>query len=303
MRIFSKTMCLASVSVLVLGISPAQAFDDVDWKWDKQVTSIENITINVDDTFDISGLVEVEKIQMNVGDVNASSEVIGIINRPDGEVILPGPTVTITPQEIEVYGIYDAVDLPSVESTATAVGNNQSISSTVAVNLHDAQYNMGDIGLGDDTDIRYIPQDESFPPVEGTGQVLGDEDSEYNTHTELLAAIGLGAALGVIQQGEVSADSLVGRIINASVDSSATAVGNNLSVDLQAHTEGDAFLIADLTQLNYANVNATSTVRGVFVNGYANLGVLEGPLVSSVATAVGNNVSITVASPSVDGDI
>jgi hypothetical protein len=72
-----------------------------------------------------------------------------------------------------------------------------------------------------------------------------------------------------------------------------------LSVDLAANTEGDAFALADLTQFNFANVSASSTVTGVDVNNYANLGVLEGPLVNSVATAIGNNVSFSVSSPEV----
>ena len=248
--ILSKKLFLASASVLVLGIGTApsaQAFDDVNWSWDKQVTSVENITINVDDTFDISGLVEVEKIQMNIGDVTATSTVSGIDNNPpgsteggtviinevfnfnttyddeadpdgidpagpvagnvlDGEIV--GGAVDEGSDEIDitfavtgtvdlesVEGINDAVDLPSVESTATAVGNNQSISSTVAVNLHDGQYNMGDIGLGD----RQIPL-PGVPVATDVETASLFEDEGGNTHTDILAIGALGAALGIIQQ-------------------------------------------------------------------------------------------------------
>lgn len=343
MQITKTLLASAAVMALSLGYSTqAKAFDDVNWDWNKTVTSVENINIDVTDSFDPSGLVEVEKTQVNIGDVTASSVVDGIDNSPpganeDGTVTInevfsfetgyddeadpdgvdpAGPvsgdvleasilggavdegadtlalTVAVTGDvELEsLEGVNDAVDLPSVESTATAVGNNQSINSTVAVNLHDGQYNMGDIGLNDEDDLR------NFPIEEALNYIVSPD----NTATDILAIATAGAALGLIDQGVVSADSTVTNIQNASVDSSATAVGNNMSLDLAANTEGDAFLVADFTQFNYADVNASSSVSGVSVDNYANLGVLEQPLVNSAATAVGNNVSISVSSPSVD---
>ena len=350
----SKKLFLASASVMVLGLgapSTANAFENVEWNWNNDVNSTVDINVDVEDQLDVSGLVQIEKIQMNVGDVNATSIVNGVSNNPPGaldgtatgtftapidltaDVDSNAPNNPITAvninggeltasngqgnvdenanevnlqfdlsgnvevdlSEVEFDGINDAVDLPSVESTATAVGNNQSISSTVALNLHDGQYNMGDIGFGDQRDlppIRSLPVEATAPAVLDNGGREGG-----NTNTDILALATIGAALGIIQQGDVTATSSVTDILNASVDSSATAVGNNLSVDVQANTEGDALLVADLTQFNYADVTASSNVSGVSVNNYANLGVLDGPLVSSVATAVGNNVSITVASP------
>ncbi len=352
----TKTLLLASASVMVLGFgaTTAQAFDDVDWEWNKVVTSTENITINVNDTFDISGLVEIEKIQMNIGDVTATSIVNGITNNAPGEggseggtvlidetftfvtttnddvdpsVVLPvGPTagngegplsgellgdtldegsdqLVLTFRafgEVEVpqseISVKDAVDLPEVNSVATAVGNNQSIESTVAVNLHDAQYNFGGFdSIFGDRDDNVVALDAEV--------AVDEDDSEFgtgNTHTDILIAGVLGGLLGVVEPGQVTALSQVSAITDASVNSEATAVGNNLSVDIAAATPGDAFLIADLTQFNYADVSATSKVGNVSVNGYANLDVLEGPLVNSVATAVGNNVSISVSSPVAD---
>lgn len=331
MKITKTLLASAAVMALSLGSSTqARAFDEVNWDWDKQVTSIENINIDVTDSFDPSGLVEIEKTQVNIGDVTASSVVEGIDNSPpganeDGTVIIDevftfqtgyddeadpdgvdpaGPvvgdvleasitggavdegsdtldlTVAVTGEvELEALeGINDAVDLPVIESVATAVGNSQNIESTVAVNLHDSQFNMGDVGM-----------DDQFYALEST----------ENTGTDILALMTAGAALGIIEQGLVSADSTVTNIQNASIDSSATALGNNISLDLAAHTEGDAFLIADFTQANYADVTASSYVSDISVNNYANLGVLDGPLISSVATAVGNNVDISVSSPDV----
>ena len=64
-----------------------------------------------------------------------------------------------------------------------------------------------------------------------------------------------------------------------------------------AVTPDDAMLVGDFTQVAYANVNATSNVYDVSLNNYTNLGSLDRPIVSSVATAVGNNLAITVTSP------
>jgi hypothetical protein len=340
----NKLVLLASASIVMLGMgvsSKAQAFDDVDWSWNKDVNQVENININVRDTFDWSGLVEVEKIQANIGDVSATSRVANIKNNPpaeggssgpisvnetftfqvpyedatDPDTILPSGPIAGSNGQLEasilsgevdegvdiisdlvfqvtgefdpevVGGALDAVDLPEVASVATAVANNQSISTTTAVNLHDAQYNFG--GFADDSELG--SEDLAALAIIGAGA-----DQTGNTHTDAALGLTLAGALGIITPGTVSADSTVTNILNASVDSSATAVGNNLSVSVDPTQPGDAFLVADLTQFNYADVSATSTVDNVQINNYSNLGVLDKPLVNSVATAVGNNVSIKV---------
>lgn len=107
----------------------------------------------------------------------------------------------------------------------------------------------------------------------------------------------------------MSADSTVSGILNATVDSQATAVGNNMSVDLAAFTPDDAFAIADVTQVAYADVTATSLVDDVTLEGYSGMGAaglgpvpldedgVQIPAINSVATAVGNNFSLKVSSP------
>ncbi len=363
----TKLLATAAVMALALGtVSKAQAFDGVDWNWDKTVTSVENITITVNDTFDWSGLVEIEKIQANIGDVTATSTVTGIDNNAAGEggevpggvvqidetfvfqvpyedatdpdsIIPAGPvdgsgtylsgsvlsgtidegqdlltnltfqvTGEVAFEDIILGDALDAIDLPEVVSAATAVANNQSIESSSAINLHDAQFNFGGFSEG---------LSEQDPRVVALQLALANADATDNAHTDALLGLTIAGALGLITQGEVSATSDVSDILNASVDSSATAVGNNLSVTLAAATAGDATVLADLTQFNYANTSADSSVTDVDINNYTNFGgagfgncggcvddALDGvqtALVSSVATAVGNNVSIKVNAPSV----
>ncbi len=374
-----KTLFMASaaLAVLAMGVAvpnTAKAFDDVDWDWVKDIDEDVDIDVYVDIgsandpgvPFNPSGMVEIEKIQMNVGDVTAESTIRDIENNPpgvgEGDTVEIDEIVTITSNydkpigignsvgdvggnvnddgdspvtvsyiegtlseqqngftdiidiqlsgsiELEnIEGIQDALDLPKVESVATAVGNNQSIYSEVALALHEGQYNFGDFS----GDSPVVPE-ASLPFDTG------------NIHTDILLSAGMSASAGLIEKGSVTATSLVGTlndpegtpdeslggILNALVDSDATAVGNNLSVELEADTDADAFVLADLTQFNFADVSATSLVAGVDVNNYTNFsgaglgpceGCIEGapqlPLVSSVATAVGNNVSISVTSP------
>jgi hypothetical protein len=90
---------------------------------------------------------------------------------------------------------------------------------------------------------------------------------------------------------------MVDDITNASVDSSATAIGNNKGIDLQAATANDAMLVADVNQFAYADMTAMSNVSDVLVENYTNLGLIDRPLVNSVATSIGNNLSVTVESP------
>lgn len=325
-----KMGLMVGVSTLALGMfaaAPAKAFDEVNWTWNatvnERVVKLVNIDINIEPT----GMVMLEDLQIQIGDVTATSTVFGIDNnQPAGEdgggggpiVVdlgnlsftgnydsttgdvtgvatapeIPGEqflTGTVNPDdpfgitmnfdlgEIEVEQVpgeggeaLDALtELPEVISAATAVGNNTSIYADTAVQLHEAQVLVGSIEF----------------PTDGEDGDVGGVD-----------VLGLG-----ITPANVSATSTVYDILNASVDSSATAVGNNLTVEIEA--EGpDRLLIADVLQLSVANVTATSTVYDVSLNNYLNLGVLDRPIVSSVATAVGNNKSISVNAPSVDVD-
>jgi hypothetical protein len=331
MNAYAKRIGLmVGVSTLALGMfafGPANAFDDVDWTWTATVT--ETVTKDVDIDIDLTptGLIMLEDLQIQIGDVIATSTVHGIYNNqpenggggggedtvtvdlgtleftgtrdtstgaitgtanaPDipGEQYLNGTAnngspfgVTMNfdlgtlevpiPDDPGTGGPIDALtQLPEVISEATAVGNNTTIDTDGAVELHEAQILVGDVEFP-----------TYGPDYDGGVSILGFS----------------------IDPATVSATSTVYDILNASVDSSATAVGNNLAIAIEA--EGpDRLLMADITQISVANVTATSTVYDVSLNNYINLGELDRPIVSSVATAVGNNKSISVSVPDVDG--
>jgi len=235
------------------------------------------------------------------GDVEVTAVGVEDIPNDDKNAWNFDATVTfdVSDLELEATGSLDALtELPEVESVATAIGNNQSISSDVAVLLHEGQFLYGgydserfDTVTSADGDPGVL--DQATAAFAGTAGVAAE-----NLYPGIALALQAGGGLGFITPASITANSSVSEILNASVDSDATAVGNNLSVEVLTAdlAAGNNLLIGDLTQFAYANVSATSSVSGVEVNNYTNLNpdVLGRALVSSAATAVGNNVSIKV---------
>ncbi|WP_193178596.1 hypothetical protein [Oricola nitratireducens] len=218
--------------------------------------------------------------------------------------------VTVTPENLP--GIQDARDLPSVENAATAVANNQSITSASGVYLHDGQFAAGDFNALDCGDPNSTDGGASAGCADaflGGAELIAGVDGELdgtNVHTTLAALATLGAATGFLTPAEVKANATVYDILNATVDNSATAVTNNMAVEINAANAADATMIADITQWGYANVTATALLDSchggcdnpaVTIDNYANLRKIDGPIVSNTATAVGNNLSIKVNAP------
>jgi len=188
-------------------------------------------------------------------------------------------------------GPLDALtQLPEVVSAATAVANNASIDADTAVQLHEGQFAFG----GGDVDDR-----NDGLAIVGAA-LLGVELADAGVNSNLIGAGVLGtlAIFEAIDPAKIEAKSEVGYILNATVDSSATAVANNLTVNVEAAGD-DRLFIGDVVQFAYADVEAKSVVHGVSLNNYTNLGSLGRPIVNSIATAVGNNKSITVSAPAV----
>jgi len=346
MRIVNTRMLSSAAAVAVIAAMPsaALAFDAVNWTWDKTVTEAVDIDIDVNAVLEPTGLTQVEKAQIQIGDVRASSAVRGILNnQPVGDgggvgvfnevfnfnattdddfdpSLVLGPVDGVSDDgdssgvsatlldggtldegaddlnfQVEVSGeiIVDptdsfdaALNLPSIESAATAVGNNQSITSDVGTYLHDGQF------LFDVQEEAEFGTEDLIGGLAAIG--LGSEFID-NSHTAFAVGATVLGITGTIEKAQVSSVSSVSSILNSRVDSGATSVGNNVSVDVNPAGAPDAnsILVADMTQFALADIFAASGVSGVGVNNYTNLAAVN-PLVSSAATAVGNNVSINV---------
>jgi len=106
------------------------------------------------------------------------------------------------------------------------------------------------------------------------------------------------ASDGHYNSGNVVAKSIVIDIEDLMVDSAATAVANNLnlSVDPASIINGTT-VVANISQSSLMDVSAKSFVKGVTLANFHNIGSVTSPVISSAATAVGNNVNVTVAAP------
>jgi len=336
----------ASLGVLAVGAlaaTPAMAFDKVDWNWTNHTYEWVSIDVDVDIDVESTGLVQVEKLQIFLGNIKAESKVEHIYNNQydrdqyfdspfykDGWLI-PGASYIHCNSgcDLDEVAFNALVDLAWVNSAATAVGNNQSITSSVPVFLHDGQFlaNTNENGWGHE----YYGDD--LITLLLAGAVYSGTDD--NLHTAVALAMTVASAGGLLDPANISAYSSVKYITNARVDSVATAVGNNLNVTLASNTDGQGYgeepvktcygyhcvttprlsnqvLIGDITQFAYANISATSHVSNVSLNEYANLATtsvtdVDGvvtvvPTINSVATAVGNNVNISVGPGTINVD-
>ncbi|MEQ1863411.1 MAG: hypothetical protein ABL996_02030 [Micropepsaceae bacterium] len=81
----SARILAASLGVLAFGAlaaTPAMAFDNLEWNWQKDVKEKVDIDVYIDVDVESTGLVEVEKLQIFLGDVTAHNYVYDIDNKP-----------------------------------------------------------------------------------------------------------------------------------------------------------------------------------------------------------------------------
>jgi len=319
-----KSGLLAALSLAAA--SPALAFDRVNWSWD--ATILETITKNVTIDIDIAptDMTMVESMQAYFGDVTATSTVSDITNnqassggtvdgglvdfqfhyglgnagapgefldddfkspkvlfgsvdeRDDGEFGINGTVIgTIGIGEITVpatESLDAATELGSVTSATTAVANNLGVDSDSTLQLHIGQFAAGG-GAG-----------------EGQGPALA---STGNTNLSVAAFLGSLIIDGSLQKAMVRAVSSVDTVVNATIESAATAVTNNVGVRMAPN----GMILADMMQFAHADVLAQSSVTNVTLSNYAGLGSLPTPFVISVATSIGNNASFTMRVPAV----
>src|SRR5262245_35120410 len=80
----------ASLGVLAgvaLAASPAMAFDKVDWNWTVHKYQREYVDVDVNIDIDATGLVQIEKLQIFLGNSKAKAEVYGVENNAAHEYV------------------------------------------------------------------------------------------------------------------------------------------------------------------------------------------------------------------------
>ena len=239
-------------------------------------------------------MVQVEKLQIFLGDVTATNYVAHIYNEPfypeagyGGGYQVPDSKEYAVKfcysgcggykdgwDKIPVKPLNAVIELPIVLASATAVGNNQSINSDVPVFLHDAQFVAEvDSKYRSDTGINYDALASALPANSYGSKCYYNCNSQPdgNLHHDIAGLFLLGAIFGVLGESEISAKSTVNDVKNVSVDNSSTAVANNMSVNLLSDKVSDHVLIADITQFAIADVKADTRTTNVSATGYSNM--------------------------------
>src|SRR5258706_13510358 len=114
------TALLSAVAVSAFASTSAMAFDNVHWSWYKTVREHVDIDVDIDINVYPTGLVEVEKLQIFLGNAVAVSTVHDVHNYQYD----PGTHIDYSYcwWNFRIDNSFDArVDLPSVVGAATAV--------------------------------------------------------------------------------------------------------------------------------------------------------------------------------------
>src|SRR5690625_3398736 len=88
MSTLKKGLMMAGASVVALGMfmPGAQAFSDLNWDYELDVDGEVDFDIDIYAWLDPAGLIAVEALQIQLGDVSATSIVTGVTNNaPNGE--------------------------------------------------------------------------------------------------------------------------------------------------------------------------------------------------------------------------
>jgi hypothetical protein len=217
----------------------AMAFDKVTWDWTSHVMTDVTVTQDID----VNTLTQVEKAQVQIGSVGATATT-GIASNT---------------------GNVSAVD---VDTSATAVGNNQNITADTPTFLNDGQFTYGGANA----------TGSNIDPLAAANALFAID----NSHLAFGLGVVAGEALDIITPASISANATTTytTATGGDVNNNATAVANNTNVNVNSD-----LLIGDLTQVAVANVSAGAVATNISVTG----GGLD-----NHATAVGNNVNINV---------
>jgi hypothetical protein len=224
----------AAALTIGLGMLPAMAFDDVDWEWEAKVETKVDPDIDVDIDVDAKGLAQVEIDQEFTGDVKAEAKLDDL--------------------KIELDGGHDGESV-DISVGATAVANNISVTSSVATLLHIDQDVEGDYRSGADIeaaldidgDVKIDIDDAKAVDVSLSATAVANNvsvevDGDCGSCTDrggndaedlLIADIEQSAKADVSATAYLDdVDIKVEDFETTSISIGATAVGNNVSIDV-----------------------------------------------------------------------
>jgi hypothetical protein len=334
--IMTKKHLLATTAVagLLLGATPAHAFDELSWTWNKTVDEAVNINVDIDSTLAPIGHVEIEQSQIMNGDIRSEVNFQGDhLSNDSTELSISEDGIVLLPQEVDFSGTFtlsgeydaNADDGPNIISSNLNSYDFENFEAVVTLESGEIEvqpsnytFDMSIAGTasteGMEVDLSELIEANAVTldattelgTLQGAAvsianfQELETETATYLHNTQLHNALNEGG-FGV--EAMANAGSLENPV-EAAVDLSATAISNYMSLS-GAVDDANNVLIADISQETNANVSATATAFQD-LTGYNNLGGFTGIDADAAgtvgrlaATAIGN-FSSTSFGPSVD---
>ena len=337
MNKFGKATLLAGASAVAMGLatSTASAFDKVDWDWHARIFEKVFIKVVIDPKFDPSGLVQVEKLQIFVGDVKANAWVDKVIHKPAA----PGYDVVKLEHHSNFAGTFEGQFKGEVHGKVldgykcdwwgkkcrpdfdpfwgktdgvlygTFSGEKWGFREVLIPQPFTRdQLPLVEIAATAIGNVETIDSDVAVLVHEGQF-VLGDGNNGYlpywlngkNEHTQLADALLYLAIKGDLVKANIEANAGSYFITQAQADIDATAIANLHTINVDAADPiNDGIVIADITQFAYADVSANAYLGTHLVYNYNDLGKLKDALTSVTATAIGNISTITVCTVECD---
>lgn len=329
----NKLLMTTALVGMLFAANPANAFDELNWTWNKTVDEAVVIDVNIASDILPEGHVEIEKEQIMNGDVRAEVNFQGDYLSDDAtEVTLNPEGLDLLDQEVSFSGTftlegeYDAnTEGPNVLTASISDENFNNFDATIGVD-------SGAIGVQPSTytfDMTIDGTATAQSPEIDLNDLIETQAVTLDAATELGTLQGAAVAVANFQELETESatylhDSQIHNALNengfgveafanagtelnpveAAVDLSATAISNYMS--LSGSVDGsNNVLVADISQETNANVDATATAFQD-LSGYNNLGSFAGldadaaGMVGNLsATAIGNFASVRFG-PTVD---
>ncbi len=327
---------------LAFAVSPAMAFDEINWTWNKTVEESVDIVVDITSEINPTGHVEIEDTQFFVGDVVARTNVSGNFLSNDASEPADLTGTVVVPFEVPIEGSlgltgsYDAnAPVANITNADLNADNLEGLNIDSAVVSPESQISVQPSSFQFEIDIE--------GSVSGEQEVnLSELDVQFDAvtldaTTELANAAGAATAIanfknietetatfldefqvheaanGAAEGAGVLAQSTAGGLespVALAVDLDATAISNLLTVNSAVDDPNNVF-IADVLQDTNANMLAEATsVQDL--SGFNSLGSYQGLTDSdgnSIAGRVANLTATAIGNfaelkigPSVDLD-
>ncbi|MFN4281069.1 MAG: hypothetical protein ACK4NA_00370 [Alphaproteobacteria bacterium] len=204
---------------------------------------------------------------------------------------------------IDINVSLDPDSLTAVEIEQSSIGDISAISivkdiAVVQLNTQSGGYGHHSNHHGNGNSVPAMDALTELGQVVSSATAVANNANITSVTEGVFVDVSQTATDGYHSGGDVLAKSVVINIEDLMVDSTATAVANNLNLSVDpASIVGGTTVVANIEQKSVMDVTAVSYVKGVTLTNFRNIGSVAGPVISSAATAVGNNVNVTVAMP------